>query len=54
MDILERAQTRARVHYIGYSSSHDEWKDISELEALADEEAGAAQDTTACIAIEPF
>ena len=26
VDILERTD---RVHYIGYSSSHDEWKDIS-------------------------
>ena len=37
--IRERKDSRVKVHYIGYSSSYDEWKDVSELEILGETEA---------------
>ena len=36
--IAKRDGARVKVHYIGYSSSYDEWKDISELEAIGEAE----------------
>ena len=37
VDILEREEGRVRVHYIGYESTHDEWKDEAELEVLEED-----------------
>ena len=32
--VLENNGSRCKVHYIGYSDSHDEWKDYDDLESL--------------------
>ena len=32
MEIVERNEERVKVHYIGYDSSYDEWKEAGELE----------------------
>ena len=32
--IVKRTESQAKVHYVGYSSAYDEWKDISDLEWL--------------------
>ena len=32
--IVEQTESRALVHYVGYSSSYDEWKEYCELEEL--------------------
>ena len=34
--IVERQESRVKVHYIGYSSNYDEWKDVDELECLSE------------------
>ena len=36
--IVERQESRVKVHYIGYSSIYDEWKDTNELEYLSDQQ----------------
>ena len=32
VEIIEREDDRVKVHYVGYSSKYDEWKDKSEFE----------------------
>jgi len=32
VEIIERNEERVKVHYIGYNSSYDEWKEDGELE----------------------
>lgn len=34
VSVLEREDSQVKVHYIGYASIHDEWRDIGELELL--------------------
>ena len=36
VDIVEEEEDRVKVHYIGYDSAHDEWKNREELETLND------------------
>ncbi len=38
VDVLETdsANNRVRVHYRGYSSKHDEWKDLNEVVAVGE------------------
>ena len=37
VDIIERENGRVRVHYIGYESGYDEWKDEAELEVIEED-----------------
>ena len=32
VEIVERSEEKVKVHYIGYDSCHDEWKEAGELE----------------------
>jgi hypothetical protein len=32
--VLEREENRVKIHYVGYTSTHDEWREVSELEYL--------------------
>ena len=32
--VVEQAGSRCKVHYVGYSSCYDEWKDCNELVAI--------------------
>lgn len=32
--VLDRNESQVKIHYVGYTSTHDEWRDISELEQL--------------------
>lgn len=50
--IEERTDSRVKVHYVGYSSIYDEWKDISELETLREEQA--EQQPVPCTPFQPF
>ena len=36
--ILEKSEHRVKVHYVGFASKYDEWKDESELESLETDE----------------
>ena len=36
--ILEESEYRMKVHYVGFASKYDEWKDASELESLETDE----------------
>ena len=36
--IIQRNQGQVKVHYVVYSSSYDEWKDVSKLETLGEAE----------------
>lgn len=36
--VTEENELRVKVHYVGYSNSYDEWKDVSELETLGEAE----------------
>ena len=36
--ILEKSEHRVKVHYVGFASKYDEWKDASELESLETDE----------------
>ena len=38
LEVLERDGARVKVHYVGYSSTHDEWKDIEEIVTPESEE----------------
>ena len=44
MTVTERNDSWVKVHYVGYSSAYDEWKDVSELETLGEAE-GEPQST---------
>ena len=41
IEILQREDQRVQVHYIGYDTKYDEWKDEAEIECLTDNEAEA-------------
>ena len=34
VDIIEKQDSRIRIHYVGYEDHFDEWKDEAELEVL--------------------
>ena len=37
MDIVEKGESgRVKVHYVGYDSAHDEWKEEDELEDISE------------------
>ena len=38
LEFLERDGTRVKAHYVGYSSTHDEWRDIEEIVTPKSEE----------------
>ena len=38
LEVLERDGPRVKVHYVGYSSTHDEWRDIEEIVTPESEE----------------
>lgn len=40
---IKRDGARAKVHYIGYSSSHDKWKDNRELELISEAETAETE-----------
>ena len=50
--VIQRNQGQVKVHYIGHSSSYDEWKDVSELETLGETEVQQLPDTVT--PIQPF
>lgn len=34
VSVVERKESQVKIHYVGYTSIHDEWRDIDELELL--------------------
>ena len=38
--VVEHDASRVKIHYVGYSSEHDEWREGNELEFLDEEETG--------------
>lgn len=38
LEVLERDGARVKVHYVGYSSTHDEWRDIEDIVTPESEE----------------
>ena len=54
--VVERqGAKRVKVHYVGYSSAYDEWRDESELESIEINEVESSEDTVCgeC-SFEPF
>ena len=39
IEVLQQEDQRVQVHYIGYDTKYDEWKDEAEIECLTDNEA---------------
>ena len=44
VEIIEKEQSRVKVHYIGFSNAFDEWKGESEVEVINGEEIPAVDD----------
>jgi len=44
--IIEKEDTRVKVHYIGYSNKFDEWKDESEVEVLHSKKLSVVDEST--------
>ena len=38
LEVLERDGARVKVHYVGYSSTHDEWRDVEDIVTPESEE----------------
>ena len=38
LEVLERDGACVKVHYVGYSSTHDEWRDVEEIVTTESEE----------------
>ena len=47
VEVIESTRNRVRVHYVGYSSQYDEWKDKSEIEVMNLQLGNISQDTKA-------
>ena len=54
--VIERTDERVKVHYVGYSSSYDEWRDESELESIDVNEPAESHEDSMCgeCSYEPF
>ena len=44
VELIEKEQSRVKVHYIGFSNEFDEWKDESEVEVINGEEIPSVDD----------
>ena len=45
IEVIESTRNRVRVHYVGYFSQYDEWKDKSEIEVMNLQPGNVSQDT---------
>ena len=43
IEVLERRKGRVKIHYVGYDSIHDEWRNEDEITDMEHSEAGALQ-----------
>ena len=37
VEVLEKDEKRVKVHYVGYSTVHDEWRDVEDIVPPSDE-----------------
>ena len=51
VSVTERDSDRVKIHYVGYSEDHDEWRNEEELESLGE---GQNEKTTAGSPYQPF
>lgn len=49
--VLEEDHSKVKIHYVGYSSAFDEWREQSELECLAEDEADSEVTTSTAEAV---
>ena len=47
IEVIKSTRNRVRVHYVGYSSQYDEWKNKSEIEVMNLQAGNISQDTKA-------
>ena len=43
IEILERTSDRVKIHWIGYDSKYDEWRNEGDIESIAESRPGALQ-----------
>ena len=46
VSVLEREENHVKIHYVGYTSTYDEWREVSELKYLQDTEHQECSDTS--------
>ena len=37
VEVLEKDENRVKIHYVGYSTVHDEWRDVEDIVPPSDE-----------------